>query len=208
MWRKGIRIPGGQHAENTPEERQRGTCPAGKECSTLEPIGRRKDRTGKSQQWLAFKFDPAVCAACSLRPSCVKAASDKGRTVSLHPQEALLREARAFQHSEAFSLYRELRQTVEHRIARLMQLGMRQARYFGRSKTLFQLLMAATVANLTLVATKVGLMRTQGSKRHLVFAHLLSRMVAFIVGLILSVTNIFKPSPSPLSQKGGYRLGF
>ena len=33
---------------------------------------------------------------------------------------------------------------------------MRQARYFGRTKTLFQLLMAATVANLTLVAGKVG----------------------------------------------------
>ncbi len=34
---------------------------------------------------------------------------------------------------------------------------MRQARYFGRSKTLFQLLMAATVANLTLVAAKIGI---------------------------------------------------
>jgi hypothetical protein len=35
----------------------------------------------------------------------------------------------------------------------LVQLGIRQARYFGRQKTLFQLLMAATVANLTLVAS-------------------------------------------------------
>ena len=35
---------------------------------------------------------------------------------------------------------------------------MRQARYFGRVKTLFQLLMAATVANLTLVAGRVGMM--------------------------------------------------
>ena len=40
-----------------------------------------------------------------------------------------------------------------------MQLGVRQARYFGRTKTLCQLLMAATVANLTLVATRAGLMR-------------------------------------------------
>jgi IS5 family transposase len=30
-----------------------------------------------------------------------------------------------------------------------MQLGARQARYFARTKTLFQLLMAATVANLS-----------------------------------------------------------
>ena len=40
---------------------------------------------------------------------------------------------------------------VEHRIARLVQLGIRQARYFGRAKTLFQLLLAAAVANLTLL---------------------------------------------------------
>ena len=43
-------------------------------------------------------------------------------------------------------------------MARLVQLGVRQARYFGRTKTLFHLLMASTVANLTLVAGKVGLM--------------------------------------------------
>ena len=47
---------------------------------------------------------------------------------------------------------------MEHRLARLVQLGVSQARYFGRTKTLFQLLMAATVANLTLVAGKVGRM--------------------------------------------------
>lgn len=35
----------------------------------------------------------------------------------------------------------------------------RQARYVGRTKTLFQLLLAATVANLTLAATAVGLLR-------------------------------------------------
>ena len=47
---------------------------------------------------------------------------------------------------------------VEHRLARLVQLGVRQARYFGRTKTLLQLLMAAAVANLTLVAGRVGMM--------------------------------------------------
>lgn len=41
---------------------------------------------------------------------------------------------------------------VEHRIARLMQLGLRQARYVGLAKTLFQACLAATVANLTLLA--------------------------------------------------------
>ena len=43
-------------------------------------------------------------------------------------------------------------QVVEHRIARLVQLGIRQSRDFGRAKTRFQLLLAATVANLKLLA--------------------------------------------------------
>ena len=51
---------------------------------------------------------------------------------------------------------------VEHRLARLVQLGVRQARYFGRSKTKFQLYLAATVANLILVAAKAGLPANTG----------------------------------------------
>ena len=45
---------------------------------------------------------------------------------------------------------------AEHRLARLVQLGMRQSRYIDRAKTFFQLSMTATVANLTLVAGKMG----------------------------------------------------
>ena len=47
--------------------------------------------------------------------------------------------------------------TAEHRLARLTQLGMRQARCFGRAQTKCQLYLAATVANLTLVASQSGL---------------------------------------------------
>ena len=85
------------------------------------------------------------------------AAPGTGRTVQLHPQEALLQQARALQQSEAFGEYRQRRVVVEHRLARLVQLGIRQSRYFGRAKTKFQLYLAATVANLTLVAAKAGL---------------------------------------------------
>ena len=91
-------------------------------------------------------------------PAARPASKGKGRTVTLHPKEALLQQARAFQKSEDFAEYRGRRQVVEHRLARLVQLGVRQSRYFGRAKTLFQLLLAATVANLTLVATKTGMM--------------------------------------------------
>jgi hypothetical protein len=184
------------------------TCPAGQECATLESIGRRKDRNGESQEWLGFKFDPEVCAVCPLRPQCVSAGPGKGRTVSLHPQEALLQEARALQRSEAFSPYKELRQTAEHRIARLVQLGMRQARYFGRVKTLYQLLMAATVANLTLVATKVGLMRGRKSKRNHLFSRIFGAVLAFITIFILPLAYNLSLTFGNPAPRAGFRPGF
>jgi len=189
-------------------EKKTCTCPAGQECRTLDPIARCKDRNGESQERLGFKFDPAVCTACPLRADCVKAAAGKGRTVSLHPQEKLLQEARAFQRSGAFAPYRQLRQAVEHRIARLMQLGMRQARYFGRVKTLYQLLMAATLANLTLVATKVGLMRERGSRRNHLFAQVLGAIVAFITVLNVSIADNLSLMPQATVWRARFRPGF
>lgn len=117
------------------------TCPAGQTIHHLE-----RTPAGGGQ----FHFAVAVCAACPLRAQCVRGVG--GRTVTLHPQERVLQDARAFQASPAFAAYRRRRQVVEHRIARLVQLGIRQARYVGRAKTQFQLLMAAAVANLTYLA--------------------------------------------------------
>src|SRR5919108_990724 len=117
------------------------TCPGEQTTDDLR-------HTSGGQQ--GFFFPAAVCAACPLRAQCVAGAG--GRTIALHPQEALLQQARAFQASDAFDAVRRPRQAVEHRIARLVQLGIRQARYVGRAKTLFQLASAATVANLALLA--------------------------------------------------------
>jgi hypothetical protein len=97
-----------------------------------------------------FVFATETCVACPLRSQCTR--GQGGRTVLVHPQEALLQRAREFQVSAAFDEARRRRQVVEHRIARLAQLGIRQARYFGRTKTLFQVCLAAAVANLTLLA--------------------------------------------------------
>ena len=94
---------------------------------------------------------------CPLRTQCVATAPGTGRTVQLHPQEALLQQARVLQQGEAFGEYRQRRLVVEHRLARLVQLGIRQSRYFGRAKTKFQLYLAATVTNLTLRAAKAGM---------------------------------------------------
>ena len=117
------------------------TCPAGQTTQDFAP-----SPTGGGQ----FRFASAVCAACPLRARCVRGTS--GRTVAVHPQERLLQEARALQASPAFADYRRRRQMVEHRIARLVQLGIRQARDIGTPKVLFQLLLAAAVANLTYLA--------------------------------------------------------
>ena len=69
---------------------------------------------------------------------------------------ALLLQARALEKTDHFREQYRQRIVVEHRIARLVQLGVRKSRFFGPAKTRFQLLMAATVANLTLVAKATG----------------------------------------------------
>jgi uncharacterized protein (UPF0179 family) len=82
-----------------------------------------------------FVFATETCTACPLRAQCAR--GQGGRTVRVHPQEVLLQRARELQASPAFDEARRRRQVVEHRIERLVQLGIRQARHFGRTKTLF-----------------------------------------------------------------------
>ena len=132
------------------------TCPAGQVTHAIVPAGKRTDGAGRVYRLQAFQFDGAVCWVCPLRPQCIAAQGRPGRRVQIHPQEALLQQARALQQSADYDEYRARRVVVEHRLARLVQLGIRQARYFGRVKTKFQLYLAATVANLTLVAGKIG----------------------------------------------------
>lgn len=188
------------------------TCPAGQVTDRLVSIGRTKPRSGEYKKGQAFKFDVALCDACELRAQCTRAGPGKGRMVSLHPQERLLQEARALQRRPVFKEYQQMRQASEHRLARMVQLGMRQGRYFGRTKTLFQALMAATVANLTLIARKTGKMDIEsGAKTGL---HLLSvrfKMVTDVIRhhwasrirLPTFFFGLFRPS-----QIAGFRPGF
>ncbi len=168
-------------------------CPAGQKTPKVVSIS-SGDRYGAPGVPLrAFRFDAAVCDGCPLRSSCMRARPGKGRLVMIHPQEALLQEARAFQKSEAFTPYRKLRQAAEHRLARLMQLGARQARYVGRTKTLFQILIAATVANLTLVATRTGLMRDRNHPRTVISVHVRALSATRIVVCGLFAALSFDP---------------
>ena len=137
----------------------------------------------------------------------------------IHPQEALLQQARALQQSAAYDEYRARRVVVEHRLARLVQLGIRQARYFGRVKTKFQLYLAATVANLTLVLGKIGLSGSTGGGAtgrrvvlnvvHTVVANAAANFSAVRLGqlwsLILSVSALL---PQLHFQIRAFRPGF
>jgi hypothetical protein len=180
------------------------TCPAGQTTRTLIKVGKWTDHHGKKHQRWAFLFDADFCSACARRSECVLAKGCNGRSIRLHPQERLLQEAREFQESAAFKEYRQIRQTAEHRIARLVQLGMRQARYFGRRKTLFQLLMAATVANLTLVATKTGQMSPKGGPSSFFWTSILALAKSIRGHLSHPQLNLALPG----LRKPAFRLGF
>lgn len=112
------------------------TCPAG---HTTREFTREGDG-GK-----VFRFG-AVCSGCPQRTQCTEA--KEGRTVRMHPMEEELQTARAYQQSAAGKRHLRERVVVEHRLARLGQLGMGQARYVGRAKTRCQLLLLSTIANL------------------------------------------------------------
>jgi hypothetical protein len=112
------------------------TCPAGHTLGAGVPVPSRG---------LQFRFG-RLCRDCPLRARCSSARN--GRTLTLHPQEARLQAARAYQHSTEGKVHLRQRVAVEHALARLSGLGIGQARYIGRVKTGFQLLLAATVANL------------------------------------------------------------
>jgi hypothetical protein len=125
------------------------TCPKGVRTSTWT----KGARSGSGAYYRDFVFPKNKCRSCPLAAQCVKRPGKDHRIFRMHPQEDLLRQARRQQKTKTFIKTYKLRQTVEHRIARLTQLGMRQARYIGRAKTLFQLYMTALVANLTLIAS-------------------------------------------------------
>ena len=203
------------------------TCPAGQVTHTIVPAGKRTDAAGRVYRLQAFQFDGAECRTCPLRSQCIAAKGRKGRRVLIHPQEGLLQEARALQQSAAYDEYRARRVAVEHRLARLVQLGIRQSRYFGRVKTRFQLYLAATVANLTLVAGKSGLSDSVGGgaeAHRAVRSDVPSDVQAVSHGVVANATAIFgavrlgilwtvillKPAllPKSLSPTRAFRPGF
>lgn len=130
------------------------TCPAGQVTSGSP------DRIARGG---TFYFDGQTCAGCPLREACtrrdpaVMRREARGRSIRLHPLEAILQRARALEHTERVQRLLQLRPLVERRLAHLMHgRGLRQARYRGAAKTQFQALAAALVVNLVRMARLLG----------------------------------------------------
>jgi hypothetical protein len=180
-----------------------GTGPGRQVCRTVVSIGSGKRSGAPGVPRRGFRCDAAVCAACPWRPAWVQAKPGRGRLGMRHPQAAVQQEARAFQRSEAVAPYRRRRQVADHRLARLMHLGLRQARSGGRAKTLGQRLLAATVAKLTLVATTGGLLRGRSPRPRLLGARLLSLVVRLLTACQLAVAHSLSRQHWATAEAGG-----
>ena len=130
------------------------TCPVG-ETTTHWNLQTTTTQRGTAFKNKSFKFSVQQCRGCPLRSQCLKEKTPS-RSVLVHEHEALIREKKLFQRTEEYRQMYRKRVVVEHRLARLVRLGIRNARYFGMKKVLFQLAMAAAVANLTLYASAVS----------------------------------------------------
>ena len=110
-------------------------------------------RVGKT-----VRFPARVCAACPLRERCTT--SRGGRSVSIHPDEALLVELRQRQRTSDGRAVLRQRVAVEHGLAHIGQWQGRRARYRGKRKNLFDLRRTAVVHNLHVIARTRALDQT------------------------------------------------
>jgi len=112
------------------------TCPAGL-AMPFQP--------GKT-----VRFPKHTCAACPLRERCTT--SSTGRSVAIHPDEALLAELRQRQQTPQGRAKLRERVAVEHTLAHIGHWQGRRARYLGTRKNLFDLRRVAVVHNLHIIA--------------------------------------------------------
>jgi len=112
------------------------TCPAG------VVIGFQPGKT--------VRFPATTCAVCPLRARCTT--STAGRSVAIHPDEALLAELRERQATPDGRAKLRERVKVEHALAHVGHWQGRQARYRGARKNLFDLRRVAVVHNLHVIA--------------------------------------------------------
>jgi len=167
-------------------EKKEVRCPAGQTTSEYQSAG--EGRGGR------FVFAAATCQTCPLRSQCVRGQGP--RTITIQAQEGLQQQARAHNQTEAGRRSLRERVVVEHRIARLVQLGIRKSRYFGRTKTCLQVVMAAVVANVSLVA---GYCKRQAEQAGTASAEVAAVAKTALLGALLVVWTriLVRPEPVP-----------
>jgi hypothetical protein len=163
-------------------EKREVRCPAGQTTNEYRSAG--EGQGGR------FVFAAATCQACPWRAQCVRGQGP--RTITIQAEEGLQQQARAHNPTEAGRQSLRERVVVEHRIARLVQLGIRKSRYFGRTKTCLQVVMAAVVANLSLV---VGYCKRQAEQAGTPSTEAGATAPTALLGALLVVwTRLFDPS--------------
>lgn len=96
-------------------------------------------------------FPAATCQPCPRRDACTTSRRG-GRSITVHPQEALLQTLRAAQQDPTGRVQLRLRTTIEHSLARIQHLQGPKARYKGLRKNTLDLRRFAVVTNLQRVA--------------------------------------------------------
>lgn len=115
------------------------TCPA----NVTVPFSR--ERLGARKR-VTVHFAAGTCRGCSLQAQCTS--SGQGRSLSVHPYEAELQADRAYQKTPEFQEIYGKRSYAERVIYQLTRHGARYARYLGRAKTRFQLLLVVATHNI------------------------------------------------------------
>jgi transposase len=130
------------------------TCPQSKKSIRYErPKGTTAHR---------FTFSQTDCNDCPVRSKCTTAKT-VARKITVSEGYDELRRLRKRQRTKSFKRTYRRRTKVEHRIGRLVQLGARQARYFGRAKVAFQICMIAAIANIVLACAGASRRRSTAS---------------------------------------------
>lgn len=92
------------------------------------------------------RFPAAACVRCPLQAQCTT--SKQGRSISIHPQEALMQELRSRQQTTAGRQALRERTAVEHALAHVCRRQGPRARYLGVRKNEFDLRRTAAIVNL------------------------------------------------------------
>jgi hypothetical protein len=128
------------------------TCPAG-QVESFDP--------GQ-----VVEFDPEACGPCQVRARCTRAASGKGRTVTMGDNEPLQQKLRRLQGTRRGRAKLRQRVPVEHQLAHISNRQGPRARYRGVRRNNYDLRRLAALQNLETIARKtVGQGQSQPCRR-------------------------------------------